>query len=64
MDSIKRLTTDALQECEDNNGYEAIRIIVAAIEELAEEVEALLYPQRFIAADELDPLIEWFDEGH
>lgn len=55
MDSIKRLTTEALQEVEDQNGYEAIKILVAAIEELAESVEELLYPMQFVASvDALD----------
>ena len=40
MDSIKRLTTEALQEVEDGNGYEALRIIVAAIEEIADAIDS------------------------
>ena len=48
MDSIKRLTTEALQEIEDGNGYEALRILVAAIEELAEAVEQIQYPEQWV----------------
>ena len=55
MDTIKRLTTEALQEVEDQNGYEAIKVLVAAIEELSEAIEELMYPLRFVAdADVLD----------
>ena len=59
MDSIKRLTTDALQEVEDRNGYAAITALVAAVEELASIVEDAMYPATIdgyaAGAEGLDP---------
>lgn len=38
MATIKQLTTEALQEVEDGKVYDALRTIIAAIEELDDEV--------------------------
>lgn len=55
MDQIKRLTTAALQEIEDGKPVEALILLVAAIEEMADSLDVALeqtfYPIEYTDAE-------------